>query len=69
MDEIIELLTEIRDYLACIDSEISDIKYECQQINSAASDINGKGLYSLEDIAEKLDGIDNSIETLSDKIG
>lgn len=55
MDEIIELLTEIRDYLAGIDDKLSDI--------------NGNGLYSLEDLADKLDNIDNSIETLSDNIG
>ena len=55
MDEIIELLTEIRDYLAGIDDKLSDI--------------NGNGIYSLEDLADKLDKVDKSIETLSDNIG
>ena len=45
MDEIIELLTEIRDYLSSIDSKLDDI--------------NGKGLYSIEDIVDKLDNIVN----------
>ena len=54
MDEIIELLTEIRDYLSNIDSKLDDI--------------NGKGLYSIEDVVDKLDDIGSGINDLVDKI-
>ena len=54
MDEIIELLTEIRDYLSNIDSKLDDI--------------NGKGLYSIEYVVDKLDDIGSGINDLVDKI-
>ena len=55
MEEVIELLKEIRDCLYRIDNKLDDI--------------NGSGLYSMEDIAEKLDNIDAGIDVLSDKLG
>ena len=54
MDKVVELLKEIRDCLFRIDNKLDDI--------------NGKGLYSMEDIYEKLDNIDAGIDVLSDRL-
>lgn len=54
MDKVVELLKEIRDCLFRIDNKLDDI--------------NGNGLYSMEDIYEKLDNIDAGIDVLSDKL-
>ena len=54
MEEMIKLLTEIRDCLFRIENKLDDI--------------NGQGLYSMEDIVEKLDNIDAGLDVLSEKL-
>ena len=52
-DEVIDLLTEIRDLLERIDDKLYDIR-------------GRHGVYSIEDIHDKLCDIESSIDALDD---
>lgn len=63
--ECIDILREIRDYLAGIEDKLDDIKDECSEINSKLGDINGSGMYSISEIYDKFVDIESSVDSLS----
>ena len=65
-EDIIDVLTDIRDLLEKIDDKLGDIKSECETIKFGVKCINGFGTCGLEDILNKLDAIETSIDALDE---
>ena len=64
MEGIVDLSIDIRDYLSNINDNITDIKIECKDMNTTLRKINGKGLYDLEDVYDKLADIESSVDSI-----
>ena len=66
MDELINVLIEIRSLLFSINSKLEDIRgsgiNSIDDVCDKLDDIRGNGLYSLEDVCSKLDNIDMTID-------
>lgn len=74
MDEMIVLLTEIRNLLSGIDNKLFNVEFEISALNDKVDDIKGTGVYgSISDVFDKLDeikgtGLYDSISDVCDKL-
>ena len=63
--ELITLLKDIAFLLERIDSKLFDIQAECSSISSGVDDIKGSGLNSIDDVVNKLNDVELSVDSLA----
>lgn len=63
--ELITLLKDIAFLLERIDSKLFDIQEECSSISSGVKDIKGSGINSMDDVVNKLNDVELSVDSLA----